>query len=99
VAARADIGLIEVTKARFDLNHLAREVVASLPDNRVRVIGETTIAVFEPYRTDAEAETRPGRLGLGLVVARQLARLMDGDVTYERRNGLSSFVFTLPKAT
>ena len=44
MAARGDIGLIEVTKARFDLNHLAREVVASLPDNRVRIIGETTIA-------------------------------------------------------
>jgi signal transduction histidine kinase len=153
-AARADVGLIEVAKGRFDLNHLTREVVASLPDNQVRVIGETTIAeadrfrtvqvirnlvdnavthgggevfvtvesttsgvqvgvhddgpgvglenpaeVFEPYRTDAEAETQPDRLGLGLVVARQLARLMDGDVTYERRNGLSSFVFSLPKAT
>lgn len=154
VAARADVGLLDVAKGRFDLNRLAREVIASLPDNRVRVIGETTIAeadrfravqvirnlvdnavthgggevfvtvestskgvqvgvhddgpgvglenpaeVFEPYRTEAEAETQPDRLGLGLVVARQLARLMDGDVTYERRNGLSSFVFSLPKAT
>ena len=55
--------------------------------------------VFAAYRNDADAERQPDRLGLGLVVARQLARLMDGDVIYERKNGLSSFVFSLPKAT
>ncbi len=59
---------------------------------------DNPVDVFAAYRNDAEAERQPDRLGLGLVVARQLARLMDGDVIYERKNGLSSFVFSLPKA-
>ena len=59
---------------------------------------DNPVDMFAPYRNDAEAERQADRLGLGLVVARQLARLMDGDVIYERKNGLSSFVFSLPKA-
>ena len=54
--------------------------------------------LFEPYKTASQAETQPDRQGLGLVVARQLARLMDGDVAYQRKNGLSSLILTLPKA-
>ena len=53
--------------------------------------------LFEPYKTASQAETQPDRKGLGLVVARQLARLMDGDVEYQRKNGLSSLILTLPK--
>lgn len=154
VAAKVDVGSVEFTPARFDINKLTREVIASFPAGGVRVIGETIFAkgdrfrcvqiirnlvgnavthgggevfvtvestfdtvhvgihddgpgirldnpgnIFEPYRNDAEAERQPDRLSLGLVVARQLARLMDGDVIYQRKNGLSSFIFSLPKAT
>ena len=38
-------------------------------------------------------------LGLGLAVARQLARLMGGDVVYKRRNDWTSFELTLPVLT
>ncbi len=55
--------------------------------------------LFERYETVSQAETQPDRQGLGLVVARQLARLMDGDVEFQRKNGLSSLILTLPKAT
>ncbi len=37
-------------------------------------------------------------VGLGLNVARRLARLMDGDLTYRYDDGLSSFVLSLPSA-
>ncbi len=40
----------------------------------------------------------PKSVGLGLSVARQLARLMDGDLTYRHQDRWSSFVLSLPSA-
>jgi signal transduction histidine kinase len=37
-------------------------------------------------------------VGLGLNVARRLARLMDGDLTYRHEEGWSEFVLSLPSA-
>jgi signal transduction histidine kinase len=37
-------------------------------------------------------------LGIGLSVARQLARLMHGDLTYRRENGWTVFELELPVA-
>ena len=51
--------------------------------------------VFEPY-TRVHAVTGPGSMGLGLPVSRQLARLMDGDLTYDFVAGESVFELTLP---
>lgn len=39
-----------------------------------------------------------GSVGLGLSVARRLARGMGGDIEYERRDDLNTFVLTLPGA-
>jgi signal transduction histidine kinase/type II secretory pathway pseudopilin PulG len=55
--------------------------------------------VFEPYyRVDQEASTQPAALGIGLSVARHLARLMEGDVIYKREEGWSVFCLALPSA-
>jgi PAS domain S-box-containing protein len=39
-----------------------------------------------------------GSVGLGLNVARRLARLMDGDLTYRHEDGWSAFVLSMPSA-
>lgn len=52
--------------------------------------------VFDPYERAHHETTRPGSVGLGLSVSRQLARLMEGDLTYTYRDGWSRFELELP---
>jgi signal transduction histidine kinase len=44
------------------------------------------------------SDTQPAAIGIGLSVARHLARLMDGDLTYRREAGWSVFRLSLPGA-
>jgi len=53
--------------------------------------------IFEPYARAHQPGSQPNSVGLGLTVSRHLARLMGGELTYER-NPMSTFVLTLPTA-
>jgi signal transduction histidine kinase len=55
-------------------------------------------AVFEPYQSAHDQRLQPGSVGLGLALSRKLARLMDGDLRYERRDGVTVFRLTLNRA-
>lgn len=52
--------------------------------------------IFEPYERAHEPITQPASIGLGLTVSRQLARLMGGDLTYQRDERGSVFSLVLP---
>jgi signal transduction histidine kinase len=52
--------------------------------------------IFDPYYRAQSAEGRPDSVGLGLAVARQLARMMGGDLVYRRRSGWTRFELSLP---
>ncbi len=52
--------------------------------------------IFDAYQSAHVSTGRPGSLGLGLTVSRQLARLMGGNLTYRYEQG-STFELTLPK--
>jgi signal transduction histidine kinase len=54
--------------------------------------------IFEPYYRAHDSATQPAALGIGLSVARHLARLMDGDLTYRREGDRSVFRLSLPVA-
>ncbi len=52
--------------------------------------------IFAPYESAHDPGTQPGSLGLGLAISRSLARLMEGDLSYHRTDGWTTFDFELP---
>lgn len=65
-------------------------------DNGDGVSPDREAMLFTRFVNDETDVLTTGSLGLGTWVARQLARAMDGDVTYQRSEGLSVFSLTLP---
>ncbi|HLF44457.1 MAG TPA: HAMP domain-containing sensor histidine kinase [Acidimicrobiia bacterium] len=78
--------------------------VSSLGDTAVMVVSDDgpginvvdSERIFDPYYRAQTDEPRPDSVGLGLAVARQLARIMGGDLVYRRRAGWTRFELTLP---
>jgi signal transduction histidine kinase len=54
--------------------------------------------IFDPYHRATGPDAKLGALGLGLTISRQLARMMDGDLSYDYQDGESIFTVTLPGA-
>jgi signal transduction histidine kinase len=67
-------------------------------DNGEGVRADDAARIFLPYETAHQRLGVTGSVGLGLAVAKRLAQLMDGDLRYERRGGLTVFRLDLPKA-
>lgn len=62
-------------------------------------IGDTDPEViFRPYTSAHQPGTQPGSVGLGLTISRELARLMGGDLSYQRRGDRSVFTLRLEAA-
>ena len=55
--------------------------------------------MFEPYERSGGLNLPTESVGLGLTVARMLARLMGGDLTYRHTGSSAIFALTLPLAT
>ena len=90
------------------INHGGEEILVRVEDGdeavKVRVcdsgdpISEDDVnEIFQAYKTGSRSH-HPSSVGLGLPVARQLARLMGGDVTYRHHEGNSVFTLSLPAA-
>ncbi len=54
--------------------------------------------IFDPYQQVSGNDSARGALGLGLAISRQLAEMMDGDLSYHYRGGKSIFTLALPRA-
>ncbi len=73
--------------------------VLSVTDDGPGVRGIDAERIFDPYFRSSSGAAKPDSVGLGLAVARQLARLMGGDVVYKRRKEWTVFELTLPMAS
>lgn len=70
--------------------------VLEVADDGSGVDDELASHLFEPYSRGNHGSAQPASIGLGLSVSKDLATLMGGDLTYERRAGWSVFVLTFP---
>jgi two-component system sensor histidine kinase MtrB len=65
-----------------------RDSGGPIPASRVETM-------FNPFEHWDDGGRTPNSVGLGLAVARSLARMMDGDLVYDYENGESIFRLTL----
>ena len=75
------------------------ETILEVSDNGAGIPEDLEERVFEPYQTAHRAVGVTGSVGLGLTVSRQLARLMEGELSYRRVGDLTTFRLILPAAT
>lgn len=71
-------------------------VLLQVRDDGSAIDQEDQERIFEPYERAHQEPSQPSSVGLGLAVSRTLARLMDGDLTYEHADGESVFQLALP---
>jgi two-component system sensor histidine kinase MtrB len=65
-------------------------------DNGSGIADVDASRIFDPYYRSRPDQALPDSVGLGLSIARQLARLMSGDLVYRRVSGWTRFELTLP---
>ncbi|VAW07441.1 Two-component system sensor histidine kinase [hydrothermal vent metagenome] len=89
-AFRYGDGLVQVTvENREDM------VAIQVIDDGPGISPDEEEAVFAPFTRASNGRTHEASVGLGLSVARQLARLMNGDLRYHRSRGRSIFELTI----
>lgn len=54
--------------------------------------------IFDRYYREKRVAGRPGSVGIGLTISRDLARMMGGDLTYSHDGATARFELTLPVA-
>lgn len=86
------------SRLRATIRSTGSDVVLGIADDGEGVPRDRIDTIFEPYGRAHDAPTQPASVGLGLAVARQLARLMGGELAYRRQDGWTIFELTLPAA-
>lgn len=72
------------------------EAMVTVVDHGDGIPADAIQRMFQPYSRFGPSEGQPLSVGLGLHVARRLAILMSGDLTYRREDGKTFFVLRLP---
>ncbi len=72
--------------------------VVRVTDRGNGIPSDAEVRLFDPYARFGPVGGQPLSVGLGLHVARRLAQLMGGDLTYHRQDAETIFELTLPGA-
>ena len=70
--------------------------MVTVNDNGKGVPVGQELSIFEAYQRAHNSAGQPASVGLGLSVARKLARLMGGDLRYIRVKDSTAFELSLP---
>jgi signal transduction histidine kinase len=81
---------------RVQIQQTPETAVLQVLDNGADIPESEWEDIFQPYHRLNQPATQTESVGIGLSVARHLAHLMAGDLTYQYRNGWSIFQRTLP---
>lgn len=84
------------SKVTVGAERYGHQIVVSVCDNGNGIPTEEWESVFDAYYRSHNRAGQPDSVGLGLTVARRLARRMDGDLIYRMHGGESQFLLTLP---
>ena len=89
----------EGTKVKIMLKCLHDFIEIWVADNGPLIEEGLKDQLFEPFHAGATSYNRKGGSGLGLSVAKKIARLHEGDLEYRERlsEGYKGFVLTLPR--
>jgi two-component system, sensor histidine kinase and response regulator len=84
------------TRVKVSAAGHGESVVVRVSDDGDGVPPEHVERIFEPYQRAGGVPVKKGSVGLGLNVARRLARLMGGDLEYQHEGKWATFSLTLP---
>ncbi|NIA24919.1 MAG: hypothetical protein GWP04_05055 [Gammaproteobacteria bacterium] len=82
---------------RVEGEEKAGMVLCRVMDDGPGISDDIKNRLFDRFAHDGREALLAGSVGLGLTIARSLARSMGGDVSFEEREGWTTFVMTLPK--
>lgn len=85
-------------KVRVSAHRVGETVVVEVSDDGQGVAAEDVERIFEAYQRAEGASVKQGSVGLGLSVARRLARLMGGDLEYDHDGAWATFRLIVPSA-
>lgn len=83
-------------RVRIVVTSDSNKSIVEVADDGSGIPQEAISRIFEPYGSAHEPGTQVKSIGLGLAVSRTLARIMDGDLSYDRRGEWTVFSLSLP---
>ena len=75
-----------------------RTVEIEVADNGPGVDEERLGTMFERFAHDGDQPLLTGSIGLGLAIAAHITKLMGGNLRYQRYQGMTYFIVSLPTA-
>jgi len=87
------------TRIRVMIENRKDAVAVQVVDNGPGIVQSEQESIFAPFTRATQGRKQAASVGLGLSVARRLARLMGGDLVYRHVGGDSVFELTVPLPT